>query len=152
MARALRGYRCPTGPLGCGSLMLHSSDGSEWREAATFASFRSLRGIAFGDERFAAVGGLGQSCIAMTEHVGNGQRTSEIGRMLQVNDLNRVAWSGERFVAVGADGTIVGKSVVISRWLDLDCRPSLELRPRPQLDVTSCFVPAWGRTQKTSDV
>jgi hypothetical protein len=82
-----------------------STDGVEWNSASLSAeSF--LRGVAFGNGQFVAVGGsyAGGGSVIMTSVNG---RSWSLHPCPSKQVLHGVAYSGDRFIAVGANGTIL---------------------------------------------
>jgi photosystem II stability/assembly factor-like uncharacterized protein len=90
-----------------------STDGIEWNPAyLPVESF--LRGVAFGNGQFVAVGGsyLGGGSIILTSANG---RSWTLHHCPSKQVLHAVAYSGDRFIAVGASGTIL-TSKTGQRW------------------------------------
>jgi photosystem II stability/assembly factor-like uncharacterized protein len=90
-----------------------STDGIEWNSAChSVDSF--LRGVAFGNGQFVAVGGsyVGGGSIILTSVNG---RSWKLQTCPSKQVLHGVAHSGDRFIAVGASGTIL-TSKTGQRW------------------------------------
>jgi hypothetical protein len=90
-----------------------STGGIEWNSAyLPVESF--LRGVAFGNGQFVAVGGsyLGGGSIILTSANG---RSWNLHHCPAKQVLHAVAYSGDRFIAVGAGGTIL-TSKTGQRW------------------------------------
>ena len=80
---------------------LQICDGDWWTQASSGTSER-INDIAWGSDRFVAVGSDGTivySSDGITWNTATSNATS--------NDLRGIAWNGTRFVAVGLNGTIV---------------------------------------------
>jgi photosystem II stability/assembly factor-like uncharacterized protein len=91
----------------------YSTDGIEWNPAyLPDESF--LRGVAFGNGQFVAVGGsyLGGGSVILTSANG---RSWNLHHCPSKHVLHGVAYSGDRFIAVGASGTIL-TSKTGQRW------------------------------------
>ena len=87
--------------VGYDGVIVHSSDGIHWKEAAQHVSGEFLRGVTWGDERFVAVGFEGIVVFSS-----DGDRWRRANKATP-NELHGVAWSGEVFAAVGENGTII---------------------------------------------
>lgn len=82
-----------------------STDGIEWN-SADLPVERFLRGVAFGNGQFVAVGGsyAGGGSVILTSVNG---RSWNLHHCASKQVLHGVAYSGDRFIAVGAGGTIL---------------------------------------------
>ena len=85
--------------VGGAGTIAHSSDGNRWIEASSFGVTNWLNDVAWGSDRFVAVGDY--TIIHSSD--GDSWRSA---RRVDWYPLASVAWGNGRFVAVGDGGTV----------------------------------------------